>query len=504
MAASCSWSQRSRMRRSMNKVAVQLLIGRNEEPFLPYAIRSVGEWVDYFTVVNTAPESEWGSKNKQIVFDEISEDILRYTELTPDENDHFSFADARNAALAMTDTDDYVFIVDADDVHFPEWEALVQDFIRSGADQITAYFYHLMVYKNIYQYVQPREIIYKNYEGTHWSKGVHEVLVNTARHPAHSLYHYMHYGYIKPQAEVFRRWKFYSDLEGDFTHYDGQNPETILDDRVAVCSPLPIDHPEVVRDFLLKNYPDAPDGSLRDSPPRRSAYGEDRVGLLLLTKDDSSLLDRCLGSLASTETPPSFTLLAVDCNSTDDSVAKLQEWQAKVPFEMEIVGTEIYTSLAETLNYGFDHFRQDDRFEYVGWIHPDMEFVQAEWLHWLWRELRDNKKIGKICSANFRDPMPSELISGHEQCYILRKDILHKIGLFDEKFVGIGGYEDWDFNRRVMMHQGEEGFYQVMISPKSWVLHDGMATRSRRDTRDEQIKNSQYYYEKWGTYQPPC
>lgn len=484
------------------KVAVQLLIGQNEEPFLPYAIRSVA-WADYFTVCNTAVSTEQGKKNEEIVRAEIPEEKLRYASLDTAEDGHFSFAEARNKCLELTDANDLVLVVDSDDVHYPALEDLVRAH-KGTHDSMTMYFYHLMVYKNIYQYVQPREIVYTNYEGTHWVDGVHEKLRNEKCAPVQILYHYMHYGYVKPQAEVFKRWKFYSDLEGDYEHYDGQDPEHILDDRIHVSEPVPIEHPEVIKEFLEQNYEDYDTEKLRKSPPRQGAFGENRIGLVLLTMDDAEILPKCLETLAETETPPEFTVIAIDINSSDNSVEILQEYQKAGAIDMEIVGTEEYASLAEALNFGFDHFRQAEAFEYVGWIHPDMQFIQSTWLKNLWQELQDHEDIGKISAANFRDQMPDQLIPGHEQCYILRKDILHKIGLFDERFVGIGGYEDWDLNKRIMMHSGPAGAYKVMITPNAWCHHDGMATRSRRDTRPEQVQNGQYYFQKWGTYEPPC
>lgn len=483
------------------KVAVQLLVGQNEEPFLPYAIRSVA-WADYFTVCNTSPRTPQGEANEAIVRAEIPEEKLRYTTLTAAQGGQFSFAEARNKCLELTDPNDLVLVVDSDDVHYPELEDIVNAH-KGTHDSITMFFYHLMVYKNIYQYVQPREIVYTNYEGTHWVDGVHEKLRNEKRAPVQVLYHYMHYGYVKPQSEVFKRWKFYSDLEHDYHHYDGQDPDHILDDRIPVSEPVPIAHPPVIREFL-EDYPEYDPEQLRQSPPRRGTHGENKIGLVLLTVDDAEILPKCLDSLALTSTPPEFSIIAIDINSSDNSVELLQEFQQSSGIEMDIVGTDEYVSLAEALNFGFDHFRQIEAFEYVGWIHPDMEFIQPEWLQVLWQELQDHEDIGKISAANFRDPLPTELIPGHEQCYILRKDILHKIGLFDERFVGIGGYEDWDLNKRIMMHSGPAGPYKVMITPNAYCQHTGMATRSRRDTRPEQVQNGQYYYQKWGTYDPPC
>lgn len=477
-----------------NKIAIQMLIGQNEEPFLRYAMKSVG-WADYFTVVCTDPQSYWGGINQDIVW-EVQKELdveVRMSAVQPDEQGHFSFADARNTCLGLTDQDDYVFIVDADDVHYPEWEHELKRYLyQNNADSITAHYYHLTLYKDIYHFSAPREIVYRNYEGTQWALGVHEQLMHEKRWPIVANYHYMHYGYIKPQTQVFERWKFYSDLVGDNHHYDGQDPSNIISDRISVCKPLMVQHPLLIQDFL-ESYPAAPEGALREN---HEVVPSERVGLVLFTYNDAENLGSCLRTLAST-TYPSYEVLAIDLGSTDDSLGVLDS--AKDHIDMQVYEVDELIPLTEALNFGFNHFRQRNDIQYIGWIHPDMRFDDPQWLYHLWGGLQSYPKIGKICAANTRDNVPKDYIPGHEQCFIIRKDIINKIGLFDEKYVGIGGYEDWDMNKRILNHDG----YKIMISPHAKVYHKGMATRERRDTTREQLLNAQYYHDKWQTSNAP-
>lgn len=480
----------------MAKIGTQTLIGQNEEPFLEAALRSV-PWVDYFVVVNTAPDSVFGKQNQATV-EKVAAELgieLRFKNFIPDPDGLFSFGEARNMALSMSDPDDYVFIVDSDDVHFPEWELQVKTYIEQGYDSITAHYFHLMVFKDVYQAVYPREIIYRNYDGTQWTQGVHEQLVNKKDWSVVSTYHYMHYGYIKPQEQVFRRWKFYSDIVGDVHHYDGQDPKNIVSDRLSVSKVLQIAHPAVVRE-VLEAYPSCPDGALNENWEVMPA---EKVGLVLLTYNDASNLPTALAGLARTKQVYSnFEVIAIDMGSTDNSVELMDEY-------VDIIGLDIYETgellpLASTLNFGFNIFRQRHDIQYIGWVHPDMRFDDALWLSCLVDDLRSRPRIGKICAANTRDNVPADYLVGHEQCYILRKEILNSIGLFDEGYKGIGGYEDWDMNLRIMNHDN----YKVMISPRALVYHEGMATRSRRDTTADQIHNAQYYHNKWGTDKAPC
>lgn len=488
----------------MSKIGIQLLIGENPEPFLPYAIRSVA-WADYYTVVNTGrPDNTVAQENKEIVFSEIPAEKLRYVELSEHvaaddtafwESNLFSFAQARNLTHDLAGIDDVVVIVDSDDVHFPEFEHVVREYLGQGTDALTVYFYHLMVYKNLYQFTQPRMIVYKNYESTTWVKGVHEILDHNARWPATASYWYLHYGYVKPQREVFKRWKLYSDIEGDFNHYKGQNPDTILDDRVSVCSELNIPHPPVIAEFIA-GYPEYP--PIDNRGPQVGVA--EKVGLILLVHDDEEYLKECLSSLARTVPHPQFEILAIVQKSTDNSLEILKSYRDSGVLSIDLMATEELLPLSEVLNYGLNNFRSRDDIHYIGWIHPDMVFQQPDWLQQLWTTLKNYPKIGKICAANSRDTIPNEMHSGQEQVFIIRKDIVNKIGLFDTNFQGIGGYEDWDYNRRIMNHDG----YKVFITPDAKVFHHGMGTRSKRDTTADQIANAAYYTQKWGTGDPPC
>jgi len=352
-----------------------------------------------------------------------------------------------------------------------------------------------MIYKDVYQAVYPREIVYKNYNGTQWVSGVHEQLVGKSKWPIVDGYHYIHYGYIKPQEQIFARWKFYSDIVGDVHHYDGQDPKNIVSDRLSVSKVLPVQHPASAQQ-VLESYPSCPAGALREN---WEVVPTHKVGLVLITYNDADNLKECLASLLSSKLAggyQNFEILAIDMGSTDDTVTYLDNYAADL--NIEVYETGELLPLAQTLNFGFSSFRQRHDITYVGWIHPDMLFDHTDWLAQLVQDLASHPKIGKISAANTRDNPPTDFIPGHEQCFIIRKEILNYIGLFDEGYVGIGGYEDWDMNRRILMHDD----YKVMISPNAKVFHAGMATRSRRDTTADQIANANYYHNKWGTSEP--
>jgi glycosyltransferase involved in cell wall biosynthesis len=471
-------------------IGVQLILGDLPEPFLEAALRSV-EWVDYVVVGPTAPPSEGMQENLKIVTSVVPHDKLRWAPYPVD--DGLDFAAARNRALAGVPEGDYVLILDADEVHFEEWESIAQWYIVNGADSVTAAFYHFVCYRDAVQAIFPREILFRRYADTQFVGAVHEKLVTPRRNAATADYRYCHFSYLRPQPNVFERWRRYSVIEGEPHHYDGQSPDHIIDDRVSVATRFAIDYPPAARE-VIEQFPACPvalQGEREPDPPK--------VGVVLLAKDDAGLLQRALPSLR--ETYGHLDVIAYDLDSTDGSQGVLVREQccyATPSYGFSFGGVlDRDISLSAALNKGFSHFR-DLGYDFIGWIHPDMRFDDPEWLQELLHELRCWPRIGKVCAANTRDMMPGEITDGHEQCYLIRAHVLNEIGLFDEGYMGIGGYEDWDMNRRIL-----NAGHRVVITPRARVFHEGMATRSRCDTYTEQVANARYYKFKWGVADAP-
>ena len=232
--------------------------------------------------------------------------------------------------------------------------------------------------------------------------------------------------------------------------------------------------------------------------PRYSMSDKD-VGLLLITKNDEENLRKMLPTLEATIDYPTYLCVADMC-STDDSPLVFIDWFERQSnpyiYDAIVEYRPKDESLAKTMNVAFKHLMSRQECDYIGWIHSDMLFEEP-WLKELVATLQTYNEIGKICSFNTRDGQPNsdEIFDGQEQAYLIRRGTLFKIGLFDESFIGIGGYEDWDMNNRIK----QEGL-KVAITPKSKVWHKGMATRERRDTSAEQIHNAGVYQRKWNTH----
>jgi GT2 family glycosyltransferase len=483
-------------------ITLNMIVGPYPEPFLKPAIASCYKLCDEFVFVDTAP----GNNPNRAILDEFKEledyDIATVGEGKPvkiidmprGEDKEFSFSAARELARVNTDKE-WVLRLDADEVlHEKDIDQLRALTRESRYNNIEVAFYHFMVYPWLYQYIEPKCILMRT-KTFSWVNGVHEVQRLTGKTcKAHDI-KYFHYGYCRGQEEVFKRWQLYVEIDGRPTWYNGVDSSNILTDRISVCQNFKGEHPKVVQPVLAEMFQDVPPFQVQEIT--RYKMTDNYVGLLLITKNDEENLRKMLSTLEETINYPTYICVADMC-STDDSPLVFIDWfeSQSNPYIYDAV--VLYRpedeSLTKTMNAGFRHIMSRQECNYIGWIHPDMEFREASWLSELIDVLQAHPEIGKVCSYNTRDswPMSEDLMEGQEQCYLIRRGILFKIGLFDEAFIGIGGYEDWDMNNRIK----QEGF-KVVIVPRSKVWHKGMATRERMDTTTEQIYNSEIYKKKW-------
>jgi glycosyltransferase involved in cell wall biosynthesis len=476
-----------------------MIIGPYEEPFLEAAIDSVACLCDEFILVDTSPDNQ---PNKEALARlwlkyNFAAPKLKIINMPRGEDKDFSFSEARELARTNTESE-WVLRLDADEViHENDIDKLRMLTKDDRFNNIEVAFYHFMMYPWLYQYIEPKAILMRT-NSFSWINGVHEVPKLTGRTQKVHDIKYFHYGYCRGQEEVFKRWQLYVEIDGRPTWYNGVNPSTILSDRISVCQNFKGEHPLVVQDVLAKMFSGITPFQIREIP--RYRVSDRHAGLLLLVYNDKENLEKMLPSLASSIDYPT-TLYIIDLGSTDGSVELLLDWQQNVYLNNQFFSDIVIKrwkhleALTRSMNTGFTHLMSRQECDFIGWIHPDMIFEPA-WLSELVATLDSNPYIGKACSYNIRDSWPAseELMDGQEQAFLIKRGVLFKIGLFDEAFIGIGGYEDWDMNNRIR----QEGF-RVVIAPRSKVWHKGMATRERRDTTSEQIYNAEIYRKKWKT-----
>jgi len=215
-----------------------------------------------------------------------------------------------------------------------------------------------------------------------------------------------------------------------------------------------------------------------------------RIGIILTTFNHLDLTKKCLKSLI--ENTKDYELVVVD-NMSNDGTREFIKAQGIPMIEIdEWVG--VSTALNTGIRYFFTKENQSNFYD-ICWIHNDMTF----WPYWL-DGLRDyllkHQECGRIASHNMRDPLNPER-PGNELPFLIRGAVLKKIGLFDERYKGSAGKEDWDMNNKLL-----DNHWTVMITPESKVFHTGCATRSGLMPKEWEEENNALYFSRWGTHNP--
>ncbi len=227
------------------------------------------------------------------------------------------------------------------------------------------------------------------------------------------------------------------------------------------------------------------------------------VGILLTTFNFLDKTRACLASLCRATAHP-YRLLVVDNRSTDGTLDFLRR------AGVEVIANPEEVSLTRALNQGLTALLGDPRVEFLAWIHNDMLFFRG-WLEGLVSVAR-RPEIGKLAPWNvsgdpsqYTDEWAARFMAEHREAFlpgnncpwIMRREVVERVGLFDERFIKCGGWEDWDYNNRVL-----DAGYLVGTTGASVVWHEGMGTRNHVDNRDACLHNSVVYAEKWGGRQP--
>jgi len=224
------------------------------------------------------------------------------------------------------------------------------------------------------------------------------------------------------------------------------------------------------------------------------------VGIVLTTYNFVDKTRACLDSLARSTHYP-HRLVVVDNNSTD---ATLEFLRAR---GVDTLALQQKTGLAAALNRGFRYLTAYNHLTHIAWIHNDMLFFPG-WLSKLLDVLDRHPDVAKLSPWNwignpayYTDEMAERFTAEHRDhieprngCpWVMPVDIMRRVGPFDERYEGCGGYEDWDYNNRVLALNRK-----VACTKGSVIWHETMATRSRMEHREVALRNYALYISKWG------
>lgn len=227
---------------------------------------------------------------------------------------------------------------------------------------------------------------------------------------------------------------------------------------------------------------------------------------MLFTKNQLDDTKQSLKSLEDHTNIP-YKLIVVDNASSDNTVTYL------TTNGYAVIANKEDTDGTVRLNQGLRYLLADPSVEYIGFIHNDMLYY-PKWLERLLDHLNRTSLIGKLSPESLHeygnhpdfpdDPeFPERFMAQNQNIYypanacpwIMPRKVVEEVGLFDEGFIRVGGYEDWDYNNRIL----QKG-YQVMITRGSAVWHPMNGTRSKYDESEATRINQGYYYYKWGTF----
>ena len=249
----------------VSMISANILSGPYLEPFLQAAIDSTKQLCDEWVFIDTAPGH---NPNREVLdtfryeFNFGFEDCpkVRIIDMPRGEDKDFSFSAARELAR-VNSQHEWVLRLDADEVlHEKDIEVLKKMTDDNRFSAIEIKFAHLMCFPWLVQYYEAKQILFRK-DKFHWERGVHELPIVDGRIRKEHDIMYVHFGYCRGDAEVFLRWKLYTDIDGKPDYYAGVNPNTILQDRISVCQNFPKErHPKVVYSTLDRLFPFWRDG----------------------------------------------------------------------------------------------------------------------------------------------------------------------------------------------------------------------------------------------------
>lgn len=232
-----------------------------------------------------------------------------------------------------------------------------------------------------------------------------------------------------------------------------------------------------------------------------------KYSIIIATKNGLEHTTKCLASVFSFT--KDFEVVIVDGNSTDGTKGYLQEIKARNE-NIKVISLSEEKTFAQANNIGLTQAEG----EYIVFLNNDT-IVNDGWIDKLEEHFRniplDNLgMVGPVsnCSngkqaVGVQDPRAwyeankgrwSHVGRLYGWCMFTRKDILDKIGGFDEKFVN--SHEDNDLCLRFQL-----AGYQLAVAYDTYITHTGQGTLRSVFTTAQYLENGhlmrEAYYDKW-------
>ncbi|AZR74446.1 hypothetical protein BBF96_14250 [Anoxybacter fermentans] len=210
---------------------------------------------------------------------------------------------------------------------------------------------------------------------------------------------------------------------------------------------------------------------------------EELLDIVIVNYNSGQEIRKCLASLRQYTCHP-YQVIVVDNGSEDESLEYLKNEE-----NITLIVNQQNIGFAKACNQGI----LVGKGKYILLLHSDIR-VTDEWLEPLLAEI-EKPDVGMV--------VPRLVKEGDEEqpyqkggCIIIKRELLNRLGLFDEEFFLY--YEDLDYSLRVR----EKG-YRVSY-PESSILHKSKNFCLNEDIRAKRDKyltwSKNYFKEKWGTF----
>jgi GT2 family glycosyltransferase/tetratricopeptide (TPR) repeat protein len=246
--------------------------------------------------------------------------------------------------------------------------------------------------------------------------------------------------------------------------------------------------------------------------------GQELASIIILCCNQLDCTKLCLESVLKHTRPP-YELVIVDNASTDDTPAFLTELRGRSgPVHVEVIRNETNVGYPAGCNQALVRARGS----YLVMLNNDT-VVTPGWLETLvQRSLTDWPAVGLVGPVTNYAPEPQGIRAGYQEldgleefaarrqkefqgrslpvrrltgfCLLLRREVLDRIGVFDERF-GNGFFDDDDLGLRA-----QEAGFRMLVALDVYVHHFGSKTFQGLgiDTRDQLVKNFEVFRAKWG------
>ncbi|MCI0461984.1 MAG: glycosyltransferase family 2 protein, partial [Gemmataceae bacterium] len=256
------------------------------------------------------------------------------------------------------------------------------------------------------------------------------------------------------------------------------------------------------------------EGALASPQPDQAAL----VSIILLCCDQVDYTRVCLESVWR-HTPPPYELILVDNGSRDDTPAVLAEAQRRPgPARVEVLRNGSNVGFAKGCNQALAQahghylvFLNNDTLVTAGWLERLQAWVQHDWptvglvgpmsnyapppqqvevsyTDWLGLDAFATQRRQHYAAKAIQVPR----LSGF--CLLARRDLLERIGGFDERY-GLGGFEDDDLGWRA-----QDAGFRLLLALDVFVHHFGSRTFAGLglDLPAQLQANFQLFRAKWG------